>query len=267
MDAWLLPVIEAGMLTLAAALLTVLLIACEIGFRIGRWRRAHAGTAEKEGSEIPMLVGGMLALVAFVLGLAVNFAQNRFEDRRQFAAVEANAIGTAWLRARLVGGPEGGAIAPLIVDYAKARLAFSTAEFGQPLERIRVREGDDEAKIWDEATKLAARAPTPVTTALINALNEMFDSALLQRFAFASGAPPGILTLLVVGSLTAIFAVGYQIGLAGRREQVFSSLLVVMWVGAIVIAVDLSRPRLGLVRVDASPLVWTLRNMSAPAPP
>ena len=53
----------------------------------------------------------MLALLAFTMAVTISFAQNRFEDRRAASLAEANAIGTAWLRARAVGGEEGTAIA------------------------------------------------------------------------------------------------------------------------------------------------------------
>lgn len=50
-----------------------------------------------------ILVGGFLALLAFVLELTLSFASERFSDRRNATLNEANAIGTAWLRARAIG--------------------------------------------------------------------------------------------------------------------------------------------------------------------
>jgi hypothetical protein len=75
-----------------------------------------------------------------------------------------------------------------------------------------------------------------------------------------------VLTLLVLGSVMAIGAMGFQLGLAGHRQPVLSSLLLLMWVGGMVLTVDLSRPRLGSARVEAAPLEWTIHGMT-PQPP
>ena len=266
LDSWLSPVIEAGMAALAAILFVVLSIACEVGYRVGQWRRGGFGPSGPETSAVSILTGGMLALLAFMLGLTVSFAESRYEARRDLVAAEANAIGTAALRARMVGGAEGDAIAALIGDYARTRLDFTRAALNAPVERMLAHAEQDQRGIWGLATVIARRAPTPITASLVSALNTMFDAALSQRFAFAGRAPPGVLTLLVAGSILAIGAMGFQLGLAGHRQPVLSSLLLAMWVGAMVLAVDLSRPRLGTMRVDTEPLEWTIHEMAVPPP-
>jgi hypothetical protein len=262
LDYWLSPMIEAGMAALAVFLFLILSAACEIGFRVGRWRRGDSALSEAENSAVSILTGGMLALLAFILGLTVSFAQNRYEARRDLVAVEANAIGTAALRAQLVGGAEGEAIALLIGDYARTRLAFTRAEFHVALAPMLARAADDQRRIWSLATVIARRDPTPITASLISALNTMFDAALSQRFAFAGNTPPGVLTLLVAGSILAIGAMGFELGLARHRQPVLSSLLILMWVGGMVLTVDLSRPRFGAVRVETAPLEWTIQEMT-----
>src|SRR3954469_8457424 len=81
----------------------------EIGFWIGR-RRIARGEAPGEG--VGVLVGGLLGLLAFVLALTLSFASERFNDRRAGTLAEANAIGTAWLRAKALGQPRSDEITP-----------------------------------------------------------------------------------------------------------------------------------------------------------
>jgi hypothetical protein len=257
------PVIEAGMAVLGAVLFLILTAACEIGFRVGRWRGGETAKSEAETSAASILTGGMLALLAFMLGLTVSFAQSRFEARRDLVAVEANAIGTAWLRAHLVGGSDGEGMAAIIVDYARTRLAFTRADLTGPVDALVARTEQDKTRIWALATDAARRAPTPITAGLIVALNAMFDASVSQQFAVEGRVPPGILSMLVAGAILAIGAMGFQLGLTGHRQPVLSSLLLAMWVGGIVMTVDLNRPRLGDLRVDTSPLVWTIREMDA----
>ncbi len=254
------------MAVLAAVLFVVLSIACEVGYRVGHWRRGESGLSDAETGAASILTGGMLALLAFMLGLTVSFAENRYEARRDLVETEANAIGTAALRAHMIGGAEGESIAALIGDYAGARLDFTRADLNAPHPRMLARAHADQQRIWDLATVIARRDPSPITATLISALNTMFDSSLSQRFAFEGRVPPGVLTLLVAGSILAIGAMGFQLGLAGHRQPMLSSLLLAMWVGGMVLAVDLSRPRLGVLRVDTEPLEWVIEEMAAPRP-
>ncbi|WP_395697465.1 hypothetical protein [Methylocella sp.] len=66
--------------------------------------------------------------------------------------------------------------------------------------------------------------------------------------------------------MLALGALGFQFGLGGTRPLTLGALLLSMWVGAMVTIVDFNRPRIGFMRVDPSPLVWTIKGFSkAPA--
>jgi hypothetical protein len=93
-----------SILAFSALLLAALLAAHEVGSWLGR-RWASRGAAPNEG--VGVLLGGLLGLLAFVLALTLGFASERFNDRRSDTLAEANAIGTAWLRANAIGQPGG----------------------------------------------------------------------------------------------------------------------------------------------------------------
>ena len=73
------------------------LAAYEGGFRIGRWWQARTPD-EKEGPT-GMIVGSVLALLAFLLAVTMGMAADRFDSRRALVLDEANSIGTTYLRA------------------------------------------------------------------------------------------------------------------------------------------------------------------------
>ena len=86
-------------------------LARETGYWLGRRHAArHDGLAEGVG----VVVGAMLGLLAFVLALTLSFASTRFAERRAGTLGEANAIGTAWLRAEAVDHPRSAEIARLL---------------------------------------------------------------------------------------------------------------------------------------------------------
>lgn len=251
---------ETNLLLVWAVLFGLLALAGECGFRIERWRTARLAASETERTGISTVTASMFALLAFTLGLTISFAQSRFEARRDLVVQEANTIGTAWLRARMVGGEEGHRIAGLIEDYARVRLDYTTAVQDAQITRLLARANELQAEVWDLATGLAQRAPTPITATLINALNDMFDASLAQRFALNSRVPVSLSWILLAGSLLAIGAMGYQLAATGNRQVVLSVLSLLMWAGALVLIVDFDRARLGTIRVDPSPLVWTIQG-------
>src|SRR5215472_15454962 len=104
-----------------AALFVMQLVVHEVGYRVGR-RYAVSRDAPAEG--VGVVTGAVLGLLAFVLALTLSFANARFDERRAGTLAEANAIGTAWLRAKAIGQPRGDEIARLLEEYAKARMAF-----------------------------------------------------------------------------------------------------------------------------------------------
>src|SRR4051794_31705965 len=99
-------------------LLVLQLLARELGYLAGRRFKARSeGTPEGIG----VIVGSMLALLAFVLALTLSFASTRYTERQDGTLAEANAIGTAWLRADAIGDPRGIEIAGLLEKYTRVR--------------------------------------------------------------------------------------------------------------------------------------------------
>jgi hypothetical protein len=240
----------------------LLFLVAEIGFQIGNWSRLHRRHREQELTGVGTITTGMLGLLAFTLGITIGIAQDRYEARRKLVVQEANAIGTAWLRAHLAG-EEGPVLAGLIEDYAKVRLAYTTAGTLSAEPELIARTNILQTEIWAKAQAVAARAPTAVTATLINALNDMFDQSLAQRFAFESRVPPNLAWMLLVGSVLAIGAMGFQLGLNGARQVLLVALLLLMWAGAMMLIVDMNRPRIGGIRVNPAPLLWTIQGFGS----
>jgi len=245
--------------TIACVFLS-LTLAIEAGYRFGRLTATKRSAKSEDMSAISTLTAGMFGLLAFTLSLSISFAESRFEARRSLMLAEANAIGTAWLRTKLIDGEEGPAIAAKIEDYARVRLDFASAASEADVPALVARTGALQNDIWRTTEVVAHRSPNAVTVVLVNALNDMFDNSTSQRFAYDSRVPAELLMALYVGALLTIGALGYQFGLGGKRYVVLSSLLLLMWSGGMLLIVDLSQPRMGEIRTEAAPLAWTIQG-------
>lgn len=237
--------------------------------RLGSWlgrRHASRGAAPAEG--VGVVVGGMLGLLAFVLALTLSFASTRFEERRQGTLMEANALGTAWLRAKAIGHPRGEEMAKLLQDYTKLRADFIQA----PADRDAVRAINDQTsalqnRIWEHITAIVRERPDAISSSLMAATNEVFDSSTAERFAFSQTMPPQMVWLLMGIAVLSIGALGYQLGLRKLSLPILSVLLIGMWTSVIVVILDLSAPRIGSMRSSAAAYYWTLDGFNPGSTP
>jgi CDP-diglyceride synthetase len=239
----------------------------EIGYRFGR-RRAAGGAAPAES--VGVVVGGMLALLAFVLALTLSFANNSFSERRAGTLAEANAIGTAWLRAQAIGGPRGSEIARLLEQYTQLRIAFVRADNDPAeLDDLNRRTNALQTEIWGHASAIARERTDPVVVSLMAALNDTFDMTTATRFAYALRLPPQLSWLLFAMALMSMAALGYQVGLRGNPSHALAALLTLMWTAVIVDILDLATPRIGALRTSAAVYEWTVQGFQGgvPIPP
>ncbi|MBS0642035.1 MAG: hypothetical protein JSS43_19390 [Proteobacteria bacterium] len=260
---------EWSLLAFGALLLLVQLAAHEVGHWIGyRQRPKAAGRAESAA----LVVGGILGLLAFVLALTLSFASNRFNERRAGTLAEANAIGTAWLRAEAIGQPRGNEIARLLEQYTQVRLDFvRTGDDPDRLAALNQQTNTLQSAIWGHAAALVREQPGPVSTWLASSINDAFDAGTEERFGFAFRLPSQIVWLVVGLVILGVGAIGYQLGLKGGTVRPMILLLTAVWTVVIVDILDLAAGRLGRFRTDPIAYEWTLRGfkggVTIPPPP
>ena len=111
----------APILVIFLAFALVMLVAYEVGFRVGRWWQDRT-PGEQEGPT-GVLVGSLLALMAFLLGITMGMASDRFDTRRGRVLEEANTIRAAYLQAGYLRSPESEQTRELLREYAALRVA------------------------------------------------------------------------------------------------------------------------------------------------
>src|SRR5262249_49683634 len=156
----LIAIAEWSLIAFGLLLLLVQLLAYEVGYRIG-FRQKEGWQGRSEG--VAVVVGGILGLLAFVLALTLSFSSSRFNERRQGTLIEANAIGTAWLRAAAIGQPRGDEIARLLEQYTQVRLDFvQTGNDPDRLAQLTQETNTLQSTIWGHAAAIIREHPGPV---------------------------------------------------------------------------------------------------------
>jgi hypothetical protein len=248
----------------AAAGLTWLALEC--GYRLGGWR--HARVAEEKEAPVGAMVAAILGLLAFMLAFTFSMAATRFDQRRQIVLEEANTIGTAYLRTRLLPEPHRSEAAKLLRQYVDLRLPdLSKGDVSETIAGVIKRSEELHEQLWSQAVAAAEKKPTPITSLFINALNEMIDlHAQRVLIATRNRIPFSIWVLLFGLALLGMAAMGYQSGLSGTRRSPAMVGIVLAFAGVLFLIADLDRGHEGLLTVSQQAMIDVQKSMKTTIP-
>ena len=203
------------MTEVALGVLLVLPLACQLGFWLGR----RARDDQLERSRAANWQNALLALAGLLIGFTFSMAQARFDARKKVLLTEANAIGTTYLRTRLLEPAQGEEVRSLLRQYVDVRLAFANAGVNRArVEAILRRSSALEDQIWARVSA-AGRADnrSVMNGLLVQAANEMFDDAAEHVASVDSPLPATVFVVLVLATAAAMAAVGFACGLRRGR--------------------------------------------------
>ncbi|HEY5723503.1 MAG TPA: hypothetical protein VIT45_14400 [Allosphingosinicella sp.] len=249
--------LEAAPLFLWSLLFLLLLAgAHEAGVRLRRRPRRAAepgdgDTGSDEGYALSAVLGLMALLIAFTFSLALG----RYEERRGLVVVEANALGTAWLRTSLLSSPEP--VRAAMRAYGEARLDFGRGSDPAKLEQ---RTGPLQAALWRET--VAALQPdrhTALVPAVLTPINEAFDTATARKAEGAARIPARVLLTLIVYGLAVAFVLGYAARDGRRRMPSYA--LFAMFTLSTTLILDLDQPGTGTIQVPQAAMEEAVRSM------
>lgn len=233
--------------------------ACLVGLAAGRRLRGTVSDAER--TQMYGLQASLLGLLALLLGFSFAMGETRLDLRKQFALDEANAIGTARLRAAGLEEPRGDEIARLLEQYVDVRVRGYASRDPARL-RGAIRESERlQEEAWTRTAALARDNPSSLPAALlVQSMNQVIDLHA-SRVAAARNRIPGpvLATLLVVAVIT-LGWVGVCVGLSTRRGLLPTLLLALLIALVLVVVIDLDQPRGGLIRAGQAALVELQRS-------
>ncbi len=236
-----------------AATLLLVFASIEFGFRVASYfkKRREPGAPEVPISSV---IGGTLGLLGFLLAFTFGLAASRFDARRQLLLDEVNAIGTCHLRADLLPNAERGAIRDRLGEYVHLRAEL--AHKPETLPQVLVRADILQDELWEIAVRVVKRDGSSETTALfVDSLNTVIDFQT-KRVVVSQYHIPGVvwMSLYVISTLS-MAGVGYQFGMAGRRDLIVSLFLALSFSIVIGLIADLDRNSEGVLQVNQLPMV------------
>jgi hypothetical protein len=239
-----LPIWLVGVLILA-----LMTLGMELGLRLGRrW--------PINGEGLSRLSTPVLTVVAFVMGLSYTMAAERAVLRRAAVVAEADAIGTFWLRTRLLQEDLGAPMRETVVRYVDLHFEYrDEAPTAERRAAVVAEAGRMQEELWKLLLEEARRSPSsPVLLLVTNALNDMFDRTADVLAASENRLPGTILRFLLVLLMVGGVVLGYGLP-EGARSTVLTLALAISLGGVMTLLIDLDRPHQGTLRTDVRAFV------------
>ncbi len=257
-----------GLGTTALVLVVLLPTFAILGFLTGRRNRnrkiASGDEVDLRAGEASL--GAIMALLGLLLAFSFGSALSLLESRKSDIITEANALGTAYLRAAYLPEPSRGELMSALHDYARTRIIpetggiVSTEDARAFIERSLAAQ----ERLWP-LTVAATADPLPpaIATFVAGSVNDVLDAHQLRMRSISVPVSELSQVIVVVTALAALFLLGNRAGMAGRaltwRTYTFAGLLVLVMVTVL----DVQRASQGFIRVDQSALKATLAAMEA----
>jgi hypothetical protein len=229
----------------------VILFSIEIGFRA-----AHAVARRSESEQkwpLDEIEAATLSLLAFMLAFTFGLAASRFEMRKSLVMDEANALGTAYLRAGILPEPDRTEIRNLLREYLEVRVhAVRSAKVGEGI----ARSGLLQDRLWSEAAAVGEKNPGSIVVGLfIASLNDVIDLHTKRLTQDRNRIPGSIWAALYVVSILGMAEVGYHAGLNTTRRTLSTIPLAIAISAVMLLIADLDRSHEGFLDVSPQPLI------------
>lgn len=236
--------LPAAVVFLGMAIL--MLVSFEIGYQFGSRIRT------RQDKEAPVslgpMVGGLLGMLGFALAFTFAMAAGQHDLRKMNVLDEANAVGTAYLRADLLPAEHRDAMRNLLRAYVEVRL---DAAAGGDLDVALAQSLEIHEQLWAHVSAAAAEAPTTNTALAVESVNAVIDTHGKRVTAALRNRIPGSiwLALLAISALTMV-TMGTQVGFTAKRRLIAVVPLAFAFAVLVTLVADLDHPQRGLITVN-----------------
>jgi hypothetical protein len=245
-------------------LIALLMLSSLSGSLAGRRKRELV--SEDVKSQVSTLQGSLLGLMALLLGFTFSMTVSRYDLRKQLILEEANAIGTTYLRARLLPDPYASQATDLLREYVGIRVALSESGADET-SRSTLQAATEKAEklhdqLWSVAQGVDSQEPRSVATGLfIQSLNEVIDLHSKRLIALDNHVPEPVILMLWGVGLLSMGLTSYSCSLAGWRHYVATSMMALLIASVIGLIMDLDRPQRGFIRVSQKSMLMLQESM------
>ncbi len=255
---------------ISLSLFVALLLALEFGRRLRQRReKIESSVMDSAGGE-----GVVLAVLGLMIAFTFNASASRFNDRCKLIVDQANAVSTAWLRVGLLPESDREPIRKGMRDWVKQELDVVPTSGGQDSPAFKAtadRARQLQNQTWAAAIDAVGRDARPQYASLVlSPINDWIVLTTTRLEMNNRNLPPLVIPTLIFVSMIGAVLTGFGMGKSKSRSQLHMLSFAAVIAFSLYVIMDLSKPRQGLIRVDAADdamrQVYALMTIDSPAP-
>jgi len=244
-------------LLVAMGLIAGVVAAHEIGFWLGLLRRT---ADEPFDRQIALIRTSTAALVAFLVGFAFSGAASRFTNRQDLIVKEANALGTAYLRAETIAEPQRDELKTALKEYSADRVTLLSRQGRDQIEPLLAKVSGLHERMWRSAIT-ATQDNAPLMAVVLPPINEVIDLHSIHLAMARRHLPIPIMAVLLGTAAISLGIIGFGNGRIGRRFSLLDAVYGAVLAAALWMTIDMDYPGGGMIGVSNRPLVDALAAM------
>jgi hypothetical protein len=240
----------------ALVIVAVLLLAVEVGYRGGLHQRRLLSEVAEKKTRGDITLSTLLALLGLMLAFTYAFTLSRADTRKDAAVIEANAIGTAFLKADFLRDPHRGELQQRLLDYARTRIVTQEqVKDHRTRQATLARMKAAQSHLWPALRQaLADRQLGAYESSLIQAFTEVLD-ADTRRLVAAFDRLPTVVSLLLLAIVAlAVGVAGNNAGLSGRINRWRMIGFVLILTALMTMILDFDLPQTGFIKLNNAPI-------------
>lgn len=247
-------------------LLIVLLLAMEVGLRLGSRQYRRAGVVARE-SKTDVTLAAMLTLLGLMLAFTYSFSMSRADLRKQALITEVNAISTSFLRADLAPEPERTELRQRLLDYARSRL-FTMEDFSswQEVKDHTRRSLQAQSRLWPLTKSVVAREEgmsAPQRALLVQAINQLLDAHTARISFIHDRLPLIVLALLLLIAASCMAVAAYSASAGGNSSRWRLTAFTMILSALMYVIVDFDMITRGFIRINHESMELLVKEMEA----
>jgi hypothetical protein len=234
------------------------------------WLAAKAGAyfcrkrgkmEEDERVDLGVVVTAALTLLGLIIGFTFSMAITRYDQRKDYEAAEANAIGTQFARAGLLPAADAARLRALLKDYLNQRVLFYTTRSKRRLQQINISTAKLQEDLWSAVQDHATAQPTPIAALAVSGMNDVLNSQAYTQAAWWNRIPIAAWFLMASIAIYCDYLIGYTTRRPEGNGKRFFVLPLIVSTSFFLIA-DIDSPRGGVIRVHPHNLESVFRSAS-----
>jgi hypothetical protein len=224
---------------------------------LGMWASAWFGIAvlrrrmpldPDARDDFNVVLTATLTLLGLIIGFSFSMATSRYDLRKNYEEAEANAIGTAIVRAGLLPAADAPKVRALLASYLDSRITFYAARNDGVLGEVNARTARLQNELWAAVQGPALAQPNAIVALVVSGMNDVLNSQGYTQAAWWNRIPRAAWLLMALIAVCSNVLVGYG-ARSSRPHDVLLLILPLVVAIAFLLIADIDSPRGGLIHV------------------